>query len=101
MEEGPAAEDSAPTSMRCRTDSPCSLQSQLEYWREMALTLQKKLQHPVPAASSKATPETALSTASRRSESSSEVDNIAGHEDSETTVADGQRELAGDQQKLP
>jgi len=74
-----------------------SLQSQLEYWREMALDLQRKLQKPSCTASSKATPETALSLASRRSESSSEGDGAPGHlaEDSETTVADGRESLAG------
>ncbi|CAE7429128.1 klpA [Symbiodinium natans] len=78
----------------CAAQSPSSLQSQLEYWREMALDLQRKLQKPCISSKATPTPETAVSLASRRSESSSEGDCPAGNlaEDSETTVADG-REL--------
>jgi len=93
----PKMSTSTTSNPRAGVQCSSSLQSQLEYWREMALDLQRKLQKPSCTASSKATPETALSLASRRSESSSEGDGAPGHlaEDSETTVADGRESLAG------
>ena len=59
-------DDTAPPSPSSQPDSMERLRSELDYWRQMALSLQRQLQKP-GRRSSKATPETCSS--SRRSES--------------------------------